>query len=108
MATDPDELYDGAVRHMDLLPEERKILDSIESDLCAAEPRLASKLRIFTRLTADDGQPPEEDLAVSPGRPSGLRGSGADADSHGGSHVIIVLLVVVLAVILILSLTGFR
>jgi hypothetical protein len=93
---------------MYLLPEERKILDSIDSDLCAAEPRLASTFRIFTRLTADDGQPPDEDLVVSPRRPPGLGGSGASAGGHARDHVVLILLAAVLAVMLILSLLGFR
>lgn len=93
---------------MYLLPEERKILDSIDSDLCAAEPRLASIFRIFTRLTADDGQPPDEDLVVSPRRQRGLRGPGTNANGHARDHIVLVLLAAVLALMLILSLLGFR
>jgi hypothetical protein len=96
------------MRHMYLLPDDRKMLDSIDSDLCATERRLASIFRIFTRLTADDGQPPDEDLVVSPRRPPGLRGSGVNADGHARDHIVLVLLAAVPALMLILSLLGFR
>lgn len=95
---------------MSLLPEERKILDRMDNDLCAAEPRLASQFLIFTRLTSDEGQPPDEDLViVPPRRPLGPRGSGVDARDRLRRRIILILLLAaLLAMILILSLTGYR
>ena len=45
---------------MQLLPEERKRLDLIDSALRAEAPALASKFDMFTRLARDDGKPPAE------------------------------------------------
>ena len=46
---------------------QQQILDWIESDLEAGEPRLRSMFAIFTRLTRDEGAPRTESL-----RPQGL------------------------------------
>jgi hypothetical protein len=43
-------------------PREQKVLDAIGTELSAGDPRLAAMLTIFTRLTALDGNPPDEDL----------------------------------------------
>jgi hypothetical protein len=50
---------------MILHPDEQQALDEISSDLAAAEPRLAAMLGIFTRLTAGEGDPPDEDLILA-------------------------------------------
>jgi hypothetical protein len=46
---------------MILHPDEQKALDVIDSTLGAGEPHLAGMFTIFTRLTAGDGIPPDED-----------------------------------------------
>jgi len=46
---------------MILHPDEQRALDVIESNLGAGEPHLAGMFTIFTRLTAGDGIPPDED-----------------------------------------------
>jgi hypothetical protein len=50
---------------MILHPDEQQALDEISSALAAAEPRLAAMLGMFTRLTAGEGDPPDEDLIVA-------------------------------------------
>jgi hypothetical protein len=47
--------------NMILHPDEQKSLDVIDSTLGAGEPHLAGMFSIFTRLTAEDGIPPDED-----------------------------------------------
>jgi hypothetical protein len=55
---------------MILHPRDQKTLDATASDLRAGDPRLAAMLAIFTRLTALDGKPPDEDLLTqAPTRP---------------------------------------
>lgn len=94
---------------MHLLPEERRTLDRIDHDLCAAEPGLASQFLIFTRLTADDGRPPDEDLVTSPRRPPRSRSRSAKSSDPTGYRIFLaVLLAALLAMILILTLTGYR
>jgi len=68
---------------MILHPDEQQALDEISSDLAAAEPRLAGMLGIFTRLTAAEGDPPDENLilasrpvARAPRRPGARRTPG--------------------------------
>ena len=45
---------------MQPLQEERRRLNVIDGMLREEAPALASKFDIFTRLTLDDGQPPDE------------------------------------------------
>jgi hypothetical protein len=47
--------------NMILHPDEQKSLEIIDSTLGAGEPHLAGMFSIFTRLTAEDGIPPDED-----------------------------------------------
>jgi hypothetical protein len=47
---------------MILSSDEQKALHYIGGHLREQEPRLAAKFAIFTRLTAEEGQPPDEDL----------------------------------------------
>ena len=47
---------------MILHPREQKALDVIGIELSSSDPRLAAMLGIFTRLTALDGNPPDEDM----------------------------------------------
>jgi hypothetical protein len=55
---------------MILHPRDQKALEAIGSELRAGDPRLAAMLTIFTRLTALDGNPPDEDLITqAPTRP---------------------------------------
>lgn len=42
---------------MSISERERQVLDSIESELASSAPRLAAKLVMFTRLTADERMP---------------------------------------------------
>jgi hypothetical protein len=46
---------------MILSPREQQALSYLDGQLAAGEPRLAAMFGIFTRLTADEGRPPEED-----------------------------------------------
>jgi hypothetical protein len=52
---------DPEQHNMILHPAEQKSLDIIDSTLGAGEPHLAGMFSIFTRLTAEDGIPPDED-----------------------------------------------
>jgi hypothetical protein len=46
-----------------ILPsDEQKALTGIGRYLSEQEPRLAAKFAIFTRLTSEEGEPPDEDL----------------------------------------------
>jgi hypothetical protein len=107
---------------MDLLPDEQKVLDRLAGDLGAQEPRLASMFGIFTRLTAQDGRPPEEDALLASQRlrpPSTQAGAAAGRHAHRPSRwlagdqvrrrlVMLLLLAPLLAVTLVLCLTGIR
>jgi hypothetical protein len=93
---------------MSLLPEERRTLHRMDDDLSAAEPRLASQFRIFTRLTANDGQPPDEDLVTSPQCLPPRRGLDARGGSPADHRIILALLLAgLLGMLLILTLTGY-
>lgn len=48
---------------------EQRILERTGIDLACADPRLAAMLAMFTRLTAKDGSPPDEDLITARLRP---------------------------------------
>jgi hypothetical protein len=53
-------------------PDEHSALELIAARLRAAEPHLAAMFSIFTRLTAEEGSPPDEDW-IGPARPAGRR-----------------------------------
>jgi hypothetical protein len=53
-------------------PDEHSALELIATRLRAAEPHLAAMFSIFTRLTAEEGNPPDEDW-IGPARPAGRR-----------------------------------
>jgi Protein of unknown function (DUF3040) len=60
---------------MSISEREREVLDSMESDLARSDPRLASMLVMFSRLTADERMPvrkPVRSAGCKPG-PRGLR-----------------------------------
>jgi len=61
---------------MNLHPDEQSALELIAAKLRAAEPHLAAMLGIFTRLTAQEGIPPDEDR-IGPARPAGRRRTAA-------------------------------
>jgi hypothetical protein len=64
---------------------QQQVLDRIESDLEAGEPRLRSMFAIFTRLTRDEGAPRTESL-----RPTGLvRWTWPDSGRSGPLHAAI-------------------
>jgi hypothetical protein len=46
---------------MILTPRQERALSYLDGQLAAGEPRLAAMFSIFTRLTAPEGKPPEED-----------------------------------------------
>ena len=50
-------------------PDEHSALELIAARLRAAEPHLAAMFSIFTRLTAEEGSPPDEDW-IGPARPA--------------------------------------
>jgi hypothetical protein len=64
---------------MILTPREEQTLTYLDGQLAAGEPRLAAMFSIFTRLTAQEGKPPEEDqirgvrTASAPSRPPSRR-----------------------------------
>jgi hypothetical protein len=51
---------------MILTPREEQTLSYLDGQLAAGEPRLAAMFSIFTRLTAQEGKPPEEDQIRGP------------------------------------------
>ncbi|MEP7024531.1 MAG: hypothetical protein ABJB47_12175 [Actinomycetota bacterium] len=57
---------------MTLHPDEQSALDLMDTTLGAGEPHLAAMFTIFTRLTAGEGMPPDEDripAVLPPGPP---------------------------------------
>jgi hypothetical protein len=60
-------IFPGQWSVVNLPTGQQQVLDWIESDLEAGDPRLRSMFAIFTRLTRDEGAPPTESL-----RPEGL------------------------------------
>lgn len=52
---------------------ERQALGSIEHGLAGSDPRLASMLKIFSRLAAGEEMPVREKIRPRRGRPAGLR-----------------------------------
>jgi len=63
--------------------DEHRALELIAARLRAAEPHLAGMFGVFNRLTAEAGDPPEEDL-ISPARLAGLTGEvGSASAAHG-------------------------
>jgi Protein of unknown function (DUF3040) len=58
---------------MGLSEREQQALDSIEDGLAGSDPKLASLLATFTRLTAGDALPPREKIRACPGRPGARR-----------------------------------
>jgi hypothetical protein len=52
---------------MELFPHERRRLDSLEGELRAEAPGLASKFDVFTRLARGEGKPPAEGQLMADG-----------------------------------------
>ena len=69
---------------MILSPDEQQSLQVIDRALAAAEPHLAGMLGIFTRLHADEANPPAEDLVIPWLDPSA--GRGGPAGRAGGAR----------------------
>jgi Protein of unknown function (DUF3040) len=77
---------------MCLSAREQRLLDGIDERTRRSDPRLASMLTIFTRLTADETMPDRERISTLAGRTrSALHGAAAAitglrarAASHGG------------------------
>jgi hypothetical protein len=95
---------------MSLLPDEQKVLDRLAGELGAQEPRLKSMFGMFTRLTAPDGQPPQENASPSPRRPvpQGIRlpsRRGGRLDYRGRLYLLLVS-AALLTMILVIHLTG--
>jgi hypothetical protein len=65
---------------MGLSAQDRQALDVIEGRLADAEPRLASMLATFTRLTAEEAMPARE--SISPGRRRSRRAGFVDTLEH--------------------------
>jgi hypothetical protein len=95
-------------------PDEHHALEQIAALLRAAEPHLAAMFSIFTRLTAHEGPPPDEDRVGPvhrPGRRSrrvgGLAAAGPVAHSSTLRAVLIpTLLLAVIVVIITVALSG--
>ncbi len=58
---------------MGLSEREQQALDSIEDGLAGSDPKLASLLAMFTRLTAGDALPAREKIGACPRRPGARR-----------------------------------
>lgn len=58
---------------MGLSEREQRALDSIEDGLAGSDPKLASLLATFTRLTAGDALPARETIRACPRRPGARR-----------------------------------
>jgi hypothetical protein len=54
---------------MSISEREREVLESTESDVARSDPRLASMLLMFTRLTADERMPTREPVRSVDGEP---------------------------------------
>jgi hypothetical protein len=98
-------------------PDEHHALEQIATLLRAAEPHLAAMFSIFTRLTAHEGPPPDEDRVGPvhrtihrPGhrsRTGGLAAAGPVAHSSTLRAVLIpTLLLAVIVVIITVALSG--
>jgi hypothetical protein len=95
-------------------PDEHHALEQIAALLRAAEPHLAAMFSIFTRLTAHEGPPPDEDRVGPvhrPGRrsrrPTVLAAAGPVAHSSTLRAVLIpTLLLAVIVVIITVALSG--
>ena len=95
---------------MSLLPDEQKVLDRLAGELGAQEPALKSMFGMFTRLTAPDGQPPEENASPPPRRPVPLltrvpSGRAARLDFRGRLCLLVVT-AALLTMIRVIHLTG--
>jgi hypothetical protein len=98
-------------------PDEHHALEQIAALLRAAEPHLAAMFSIFTRLTAHEGPPPDEDR-VGPVRLPGRRarrGAGLAAGGPAGpagrsstlrAVLIPTLLLAMIVVIITVALSG--
>jgi hypothetical protein len=99
---------------MKVHPDEHHALEQIAALLRAAEPHLAAMFSIFTRLTAHEGPPPDEDRVGPVRRPGRRRGAGpalAGAGPGGRSSTLRVVLVptlllAVIVVIITVALSG--
>lgn len=108
---------------MSLRPDEQQALGQIEQTLRVCDPKLAAMLSIFTRLTAQEELPPQEDpLTVPPAqntarraaaaRPGGMSLPGTASTPKGnylkvGAVVFIASVLIIILVVLIgLALTG--
>ena len=58
---------------MSISGREREVLDSMESELAGSDPRLASMLVMFSRLTADERMPAREPVRSAGGEPGPRR-----------------------------------
>jgi hypothetical protein len=95
-------------------PDEHHALEQIAALLRAAEPHLAAMFSIFTRLTAHEGPPPDEDRVGPvrlPGRRTrrgaGLAVAGPTARSSTLRAVLVpTLLLAVIVVIITVALSG--
>jgi hypothetical protein len=87
--------------------DEHRALELIAARLRAAEPHLAGMFGIFNRLTAEAGEPPEEDR-IRPVRPAGRAGeAGSSAAGHGepGSSLRVMLVPAALLMALVVVFT---
>jgi len=89
-------------------PDEHSALELIAARLRAAEPHLAAMFSIFTRLTAEEGSPPDEDW-IGPPRPAGRRrkaaGPSSAAPAEPGTLLRFVVIPAALMVMLVLIIT---
>jgi hypothetical protein len=94
-------------------PDEHHALEQIAALLRAAEPHLAAMFSIFTRLTAHEGPPPDEDRVGPVRRPGRRSRRGVALAAAGPPHsstlravLIPTLLLAVIVVIITVALSG--
>lgn len=89
-------------------PDEHSALELIAARLRAAEPHLAAMFSIFTRLTAEEGSPPDEDW-IGPARQAGRRrraaGPSSAAPAEPGMLLRFVVIPAALMVMMVLIIT---
>lgn len=71
---------------MSLSERDQSVLDSIEDQLAATSPQLASLLDTFTRLAEDEGLPAREKIRDGLRAADRRPGSGRRRKRPGGSH----------------------
>jgi hypothetical protein len=86
--------------------DEHRALELIAARLRAAEPHLAAMFGIFSRLTAPEGDPPDEDLISLPGGAGPAGAAQAEFASSLRAMLIPAALLMTLVVVFAVVLSG--